>query len=156
MGLFGKKKAKKQKKGKPQIVHNVTRYVPWNVPPTKGTYRLPAERNKKVYTYYGEPLKKLKVGEHFVLEAVPADVSIISQYTNAEVSTEDFGDIAYAYNGLIVGLSSAHAPAVKQMLMKGYRVEIEAYITEYDKDYGFPYVYGFFGFVDDDLLYGTD
>lgn len=160
MGLFGKKKDKKGKKNaagsERQVVHNVTRFIPWNVQQTKGFYRLPAEHEAKIFTYYGEPLKNLRVEERFVLEAAAADVSIISQYTNAEVSTEDYGDIAYAYNGLIVGLSSSHASAVKQMLMKGYRVEIEAYISGYNTDYGFPYVTGLFGFVDDDLLYGTD
>ena len=159
MGLFGKKKQKKQQKQvsqQPQMVHNVTRYVPWNVPQTKGVYRLPAEHEAKIYTYYAEPLRGLKVDERFVLEAAPADVSIVSQFTNALVNTEDFGDIAYAYNGLVVGLSSSHATAVKKMLLKGYRVEVEAYISGYNTEYGFPYVTGLFGFVDDDLFYERD
>ena len=158
MGLFGKKKQKKQskKQQKPKMVHNVTCYAPWDVPPTKGTYRLPAEHQAKIYTYYAEPLKKLKPEERFVLEAAPADVTIVSQFTNMEASTKDYGDIAYAYNGLVVGLSASHAEAVKKLLMKGYRVEVEAYISGYDDKLGFPYVYGLFGFVDDDLLYGKD
>jgi len=149
MGLFGKKKKKQEQQ--PQIVHNVMRYVPWNVPPTKGLYRLPAEHESKIYTYYAEPLKNLKQNERFVLEAAPADVTIISQFTNTVTRTEDYGDIAYAYNGLIIGLSSAHAEAVRKLLMGGYRVEVEAYISGYDPNRGFPYVCGLFGFVDDDL-----
>ena len=155
MGLFGKKKDKgKAAASQPQMVHNVTRYVPWNIPPTVGTYRLPAEHEGKIFTYYAEPLKGLRPNERFVLEAAPADVTIVSQFTNAVVNTEDYGDVAYAYNGLIVGLSSSHAAAVKKLLMMGYRVEVEAYISGYNIDYGFPYVTGLFGFIDDDLYYG--
>lgn len=160
MGLFGKKKDKKGKKNaagsERQIVHNVTRFVPWNVQQTKGFYRLPAEHEAKIFTYYAEPLKGLKVDERFVLEAAPADVTIVSQFTNAVVNTEDYGDIAYAYNGLVIGLSSSHAVAVKKLLMSGYRVEVEAYISGYNMEQGFPYVTGLFGFVDDDLYYERD
>ena len=157
MGLFGKKKDKKKAAdSRPQMVHNVTRYVPWNIPPAKGTYRLPAEHEGKIFTYYAEPLKGLKTNERFVLEAAPADVTIVSQFTNAEARTEDYGDIAYAYNGLVIGLSSSHAAAVRKLLMNGYRVEVEAYISGYNMEKGFPYVTGLFGFVDDDLYYGMD
>ena len=116
------------------------------------TSRLPASHESTVYTYNGIPLQGLGANDRFVITAVAADVRLPSMYTGRVASTADFGDIAYEYNGQVFGFCSSHADAVRRLLMGGYRVEVEAYISGFDETYGYPKVRGLFGFVDDDVL----
>ena len=148
MGLFGKKRQKKEQQAQ-QPTQMPIIVSPWKVPPATRTYRLPAEHEANIYTYNGMPFRGLRQNTRFVVTAVPADVQMTSIYTGLTASTGNYGDIAYEYNGQIFGFCSSHAEAVRNMMMAGYRVEVEAYIRKYDGEKGFPYVVGLFGFVDD-------
>lgn len=122
---------------------------PWNVQPPTRTYRLPADHEATIYTYNGEPLRGIAPGTRFVIRAVPADVVMESAYTDYVASTTDYGNIAYEYNGQIFGMGKSHAEAIERLMRNGYAVEVEAYISGFDGERGFPYVKGLFGFVDD-------
>ena len=116
-------------------------------------YRLPAENRKTVYTYDGTPLKGLRVGERFVMTAIPGRVDMKSRYTGTPASTRDRRNVAYAYGGKAFGMCAAHAPAIYKLMDNGYTVEVEAYVDGYDGKLGYPKVVGLFGYVDDELYY---
>lgn len=159
MGLFGKKESKKQEKAKTQFAVESVQVVPkgvpsmsiraWSIPPVMESYRLPAQHEAQVYTYNGEPFGGLKVNDRFLIYAVPADVEMVSMYNGKRTTTNDYNDVAYEYNGQIFGFASSHADAVRTMMRAGYRVEVEAYISGFDKNAGYPKICGLFGFVDD-------
>ena len=161
MGLFGKiKKATQQPQPQPQsqpqpkqqqVQPGSMSIVPWEVPPTVSTYRMPAEHEATIYTYNGAPFKGLQANTRFVVSAVPADVEMCSMYTGTITSTFDFGDVAYSYNGQVFGMGKSHAEAVRNLMRAGYRVEVEAYIRGYNAEHGYPMVVGLFGFVDDSV-----
>ena len=144
MGLFSGKKKKDANGGK-----LVIEVYPWKTAPITKTYRMPPEKDKTIFTYNGEPFKGMRQGVRFTIAAVPADVRMPSMYTGTVASTKDYGDIAYEFNGQIFGFCSAHAEAIRKLMLAGYRVEVEAYISEYDMQQGYPKIRGMFGFVDD-------
>ena len=136
-------KAKKQKEPPKAI------YKAWETAPFKGVYRLPPDHESSIYTYDGTPFNGMKVGTKFVIAAVPGYVQMTSIYTGTTTEIGDFGNIAYSYNGYIFGFASSHAEAIVKMMKAGYRVELEAYISGYDGQQGFPMVKGLFGYIDD-------
>ena len=148
MGLFSRKK-KAPQQAQP-IQPPPIQIQPWATKPVTQTYRIPAEHEARIYTYNGTVFQGLPKDTRFIVTAVPADVQMVSIYTGTASSSTDFG-VAYSYNGQIFGFGSSHAEAIKQMMLGGYQVEVEAYISGYDGQQGFPKVVGLFGFVDDDV-----
>ena len=142
---FGKKKKESQAPQAQVLI------APWKVRPATNTYRIPAEHEATMYTYNGMPFNGLPTNTRFIVTAVPADVQMTSIYTGTVATTHDFGDMAYAYNGQIFGFCSSHAEAVRKLLMNGYNVEVEAYISGFDGQQCFPKVRGLFGYVDDNV-----
>lgn len=147
---FGKKKQKQD-----DIANDRVGYEPylevnyWQTAPINKVYRIPADHEAVVYDYDGRPLDGIPANTRFLLSAVPANVIIRSIYTGTISETGDFNDIAYSYNGQIIGFCKSHADAIKKLMLAGYRVDIEAYINGYNDELGYPYITGLFGFVDD-------
>ena len=129
MRLFGKKSTPPLQPETIELIPTQLNVVPWDVPPWSETYKVPSEHEATVYTYNGTPLQNLKSGARFIITAVPADVTMTSIYTGTTASTTDYGDIAYQYNGQIIGFCKSHAEAVRKLLCSGYRVDVEAYIS---------------------------
>lgn len=149
MGLFGFGKKKQESAQQQQLPPIMV--APWQMPPATKVYRLPAEHESNIYTYNGTPFKGVPANTRFVVTAMPAEVRMESIYNGSASATVDRGDVAYAFNGQPFGFASSHAEAVRKLMQNGYIVEVEAYISGYDGELGFPKVRGLFGFVDDDL-----
>ena len=153
MGLFNRKKQQPQPQPQPQPAPMPAITVqPWQTKPITKTYRLPAKHEATIFTYNGTPFRGLTANAHFIVTAVPADVQMVSMYTGNITNTSDYDDVAYAYNGQIFGLSSSHGAAIKKMMLNGYQVEVEAYISGFDGNAGFPKIRGLFGYVDDEIF----
>ena len=152
MGLFSRKK-KAPQQAQP-VQPPPIQIQPWTTKPVTQTYRLPATHEAKIYTYNGTVFQGVPRNTRFIVTAVPADVQMVSIYTGVVHSTLGYNDVAYSYNGQIFGFASSHAEAVKKMMLGGYQVEVEAYISGYDGQQGFPKVVGLFGFIDD-AIYRT-
>ena len=115
----------------------------WAVPDYKGSVLLEPRYDGKLYVYYPEPLRAVRQGERFLLEAVPGDVVLHSSYSGNTVRTRDSGTVAYKYRGEVVGMSSYFSEAVTELMRSGYRVHLEAEkLGVYDKDVPEVALYG--------------
>lgn len=145
MGLFGKKKTAKPARGKSRG-GSLQSLDYWKGLPPKpvGTYRVPADGERVIYNYDGACLAGLRQGDRFVVNPIPADVTIKSVYTGYTTST-GLGDVAYVYKGQVFGMSAAYAKEIRDIMRLGYIVEVEARITGFDDELGYAKVMGMFG-----------
>ena len=143
MGLFRKKKQKpaQQPSGSLQSLE-YWRGLPKN---PVGTYRWPTGPERAIYDYDGACLAGLKAGDTFIVNPIPADVTLKSVYNGNVSSTQFIDGLAYVYDGRVFGLSNACAHEIAGMLRTGYIVEVEARIAGFDNQLGYPKVVGLFG-----------
>ncbi len=147
MGLFGKSKKKKKSAPKVKPVAGSLQSLEYwkGLPPNPvGTYRIPPDEEHVIYNYDGACLAGLKVGDEFVVNPIPADVTLKSAYTGYITSTR-LGDVAYVYNGKVFGMSAFCAKEIRNLMRKGYIVEVEARIVGFDDQLGYAKVMGKFG-----------
>ncbi len=146
MGLFGKKKPKKAAPKKAAAVGSLQSLEYWTGLPPKpvGTYRITPLEEHVIYNYDGACLAGLKTGDEFVVNPIPADVRLKSVYTGFTTSTRQ-GDVAYVYKGKVFGMSAFCAKEIRNLMRKGYIVEVEARIVGFDDQFGYAKVMGMFG-----------
>jgi len=108
------------------------------------TVRIPANRQRTIYTYDGRPLAGMKAGDRFVARAVPADVEMTSIYTGATASCSEWGNVAYEYRGAVFGMGPASADEIRALMRDGYAVEVEAVVSGFDGQHGYPLVKGMY------------
>lgn len=107
----------------------------WAREPFKATIKLMPIYEKTFYTYYSEPMRKLRIGDVFLLEAVPGDAVLHSSYSGNTLETVESDMLAYSFDGQIVGASNCFHENVENLLRQGYRVFLEAEKTGVlDKD----------------------
>ncbi len=87
-----------------------------------GTYE------RRVYTYYGKPLKGLRVGDSFMADVVTTPVRLASSLTGGEWDTGE-GGIALAYRGKVFGATSTLAQTFGKIARKGYRIKVKCMMT---------------------------
>lgn len=107
----------------------------WRTLPFQGKVVLEPSVKGKLYVYYPEPLRHVRQGERFLVEAVAGDVIMRSSYSGNEMDTRESDVIAYMYGNDIVGMSSCCKANVRELLERGFKVFVQAEkLGVFDKD----------------------
>lgn len=85
---------------------------------------LSGSHERDVYTYYGGPLKGIRVGQTFDAEVARKPVTLVSELTGTEWNTAEHGNNALMYRGKPFGSFSPMSTSIRKMIRMGYRVKI--------------------------------
>ena len=91
---------------------------------------------RRVYSYYGKPLKRLRVGSTFTADVVTKRVRLVSDLTGGVWDTKDEG-VALAYNGKVFGATSVLDSTFKELAELGYKIAVSCKMTGWYSD-GIP------------------
>ena len=83
---------------------------------------LSGSHERDVYTYYGGPLKGIRVGQTFDAEVARKPVTLVSELTGTEWNTAEHGNNALMHRGKPFGSFSPMSKSIRKMIRMGYRV----------------------------------
>lgn len=77
---------------------------------------LSGSHERDVYTYYGGPLKGIRVGQTFDAEVARKPVTLVSELTGTEWNTAEHGNNALMYRGKPFGSFSPMSKSIRKMI----------------------------------------
>lgn len=93
------------------------RLWPWKLPETVRRISVDGPLERKVYVYDGAPLRNIRIGESFVIEAYPGSAQMESVYTGMVWKTDD--STLVTYKGKPIGFTNIPIEETKELAKRG-------------------------------------